>query len=117
MSENRKARPKISQGIIDEIMVLCKHKCCWCETNDSTEIHHINEDSSNNEKDNLFPCCPICQKKFHTSTPFARKITENQLKMRRDNFYDSQSNFKIVVLQALEEIKSSLIKNELIRKN
>ncbi len=111
-----KKRAKISQETVDEIMVLCKRKCCWCETNEATEIHHIDNNPSNNEWGNLFPCCPICQKKFHTPTSFVRKITENELKMRRDNFYDAQSNFKATILKELKEIKPSIIKNELIRK-
>lgn len=111
-----KKRTKISQETIDEIMVLCKRKCCWCETQEATEIHHVDQNPSNNKQDNLFPCCSICQKKFHTSTDFVRRITENELKMRRDNFYDTQSNFKAIILRELKEIKPSTIKIELIRK-
>lgn len=111
-------RTKIPQETVDKIMVLCKRKCCWCEDNEATEIHHINKDPSNNEEDNLFPCCPICQKKFHANMPMARKITENELKMRRDNFYSQTSDYKPQILNKLEKLEYSIeiLREELIRK-
>ncbi|MBU2615621.1 MAG: hypothetical protein KKC19_00805 [Nanoarchaeota archaeon] len=115
--ENAKRRIKIPQNIVDEIMVLCKRKCFWCETQEPTKIHHIDENSSNNEQDNLCPCCSICHEKFHSTTPFARKITQEEIKMRRNNFYSKQSLFKIEISGELNEIKPSIIKIELIKEN
>jgi hypothetical protein len=112
-----KKRTNIPQKTVDIIMVLCKRVCCWCEKNEATEIHHIDEDSSNNNRDNLFPCCSVCQKKFHTKTNFTRKITKNELKMRRDIFYEKQGNLKVITLEESKEIKPSIeiTKSELIK--
>jgi len=115
-----KKRVEIPQEKVDKIMVLCKRKCCWCEKQKVTDIHHIDEDPSNNLEDNLFPCCSICHKlEIHAKIPFTRKITENELKGRRDNFY-ATSNFKLVILknlnEKLKEIKPSELVKELIGK-
>ncbi|MEK6913749.1 MAG: hypothetical protein AABW47_03705 [Nanoarchaeota archaeon] len=112
-----KKRTKIPQKTTDVIMVLCKRKCCWCETQEVTEIHHIDQNPSNNEQDNLFPCCSICQKRFHNSTNFVRKITENELKMRRNNFYYKQSPYIIEKIEGVGEFRPSKIKIELIKEN
>ena len=110
-------RKPISQKIVDRVMVLCKRKCCWCEDQKATEIHHIDRNPSNNKEDNLFPCCPICQKEFHANTQFTRKITENELKMRRDNFYYVQSPYTVERIEGLGEFRPSKIKIELIKEN
>ena len=102
-----KSRPPIPPEIVDKIMVQCKHKCCWCEENEATKIHHLDNNPSNNDEDNLFPCCSLCQEKIHTSTPFTRKITENELKQRRDIFYN-KSHLDVNVYEEIKEIKMQI---------
>ncbi|MDQ1639010.1 MAG: hypothetical protein QOF62_2349 [Pyrinomonadaceae bacterium] len=47
-------RPKISQGVADELMYRNRHTCCVCHTpRKHTQIHHIDGDSSNNTFANL----------------------------------------------------------------
>jgi len=110
-------RPKIPQETVDIVMVLCKRKCCWCEIQKATEIHHIDQNPSNNNKDNLFPCCSNCQKEFHNKESFSRKITEDELKMRRNTFYYSQSPYIIEKSGVLRELNPTKTKMELIKKN
>ena len=44
-----------------------EHKCAicgWDEDEDVLEVHHIDEDRSNNNEDNLIILCPICHRKL-----------------------------------------------------
>ena len=44
-----------------------EHKCCvcgWAEDERILEVHHIDEDRSNNEISNLCIICPICHRKI-----------------------------------------------------
>ncbi|MBS3072242.1 hypothetical protein J4477_00205 [Candidatus Pacearchaeota archaeon] len=110
-----KKRPDIPQEIVDKSMVLCKRKCFWCEKEEATEMHHIDENSQNNNENNLCACCSNCHKKFHTIVPFARNITENELKMRRDNFYYQQSHPTISILKETDTFQKIIIKVEPIK--
>ena len=45
----------------------CEHKCAVCGYNDDErilEVHHIDENRSNNEINNLCILCPICHRKI-----------------------------------------------------
>lgn len=55
------------------------HKCAvcgWDEDEDILEVHHIDEDHSNNEIENLMILCPLCHRKL-TSHKYILK--DNQL--------------------------------------
>lgn len=44
-----------------------EHKCAicgWCEDERVLEVHHIDEDRSHNQLENLIILCPICHKKL-----------------------------------------------------
>ena len=46
------------------------YKCYYCnfQSMDYQEIHHLNEDHSDNSKDNLVTICPLCHQSFHLDT-------------------------------------------------
>jgi hypothetical protein len=63
-----KQRVSIPKTIRDQVLKEYAHRCAMCGT-DRPEIHHIDEDPSNNHELNLIPLCPNC----HTNvvhTPF-----------------------------------------------
>lgn len=53
------ARKTISKKITDALHKEYEHRCAVCGGS-SPHIHHIDEDSSNNELLNLLPLCPNC---------------------------------------------------------
>ena len=58
MSRQRIAIPKATK---EEVLKEYKHLCALCRKSDSRpEVHHIDEDPSNNEVLNLIPLCPNC---------------------------------------------------------
>lgn len=66
--ETTKARIKIPQlsKVKAELQKEIQSACPFCNNTDvgHFEIHHIDEDPSNNEKTNLFLLCPLCHSKI-----------------------------------------------------
>lgn len=86
-----KNRSPIPKEIIDELMVKCGHRCCidFAEFNITPlDIHHLDENPSKNDLDNLMPVCKNCHHgKIHNKASFARKYTVEELKIIRDDWY------------------------------
>lgn len=56
---NKKTRRKIPKAVVDKVKQEFHHRCALCRA-DYCEVHHIDEDPSNNDPDNLIPLCPNC---------------------------------------------------------
>lgn len=54
-----KTRLQIPKAIRDKVLKEFNHRCAICGT-DRPQVHHIDEDPSNNELLNLIPLCPNC---------------------------------------------------------
>lgn len=54
-----KTRLQIPKAIRDTVLKEFNHRCAICGT-DRPQVHHIDEDPSNNELLNLIPLCPNC---------------------------------------------------------
>jgi hypothetical protein len=52
-----KTRVSIPKEIKEKVLKEFSHRCAICGADDP-QIHHIDEDPSNNEQDNLIPLCP-----------------------------------------------------------
>ena len=55
--ENR--RPKIPKQVREQVLKEFRHRCAICD-GDRPQVHHIDEDASNNDPLNLIPLCPNC---------------------------------------------------------
>ena len=56
MAKTRKPTPKI---VLAVVLKEFNHRCAVCGT-DRPQVHHIDEDPSNNDPLNLIPLCPNC---------------------------------------------------------
>jgi hypothetical protein len=56
MAESRIAVPK---KVADKVLKEFNHRCAKCGA-DNPQLHHIDEDPSNNDPLNLIPLCPNC---------------------------------------------------------
>jgi hypothetical protein len=56
MLKNRNSIPK---GVKEKVLKEYKHRCAVCGGTDP-QLHHIDEDPSNNDPHNLIPLCPNC---------------------------------------------------------
>lgn len=65
-----KQRTSIPRAVRDGILKEFSHHCARCEA-DKPEVHHIDEDPSNNDPLNLIPLCPNCHHNWLHSQLFA----------------------------------------------
>jgi hypothetical protein len=76
MAKERIAIPKPTK---ESLLKEYNHRCSICGTN-NPHIHHIDENPSNNNLDNLIPLCPNCHGNIHHPTSH---ISANKLKLFR----------------------------------
>ena len=55
----KKTRKSIPRKTREAVMGLFLHKCAFCGR-EKPQLHHIDENPSNNEETNLLPLCPNC---------------------------------------------------------
>ena len=62
----KKKRVKIPDEVASELLYMNDHTCCLCkDPGKPVQIHHINEDPSDNSLENLAAVCVECQNKIH----------------------------------------------------
>lgn len=106
-------RPRIPKKIHVKIMAQCGGFCCICP-NRGVQIHHINEDNTNNNPDNLIPICSTYHDFVTISGGNIRKMPPESLKIIRDEFY--QLRRKRVLPSTLNEKEEVLIRTEEVKK-
>jgi 5-methylcytosine-specific restriction endonuclease McrA len=66
-------RKKIPQEFIDILLFQSNHTCCKCNIpNKPVQVHHIDENSSNNTVANLIVLCLECHSIVHTKGGFGK---------------------------------------------
>jgi 5-methylcytosine-specific restriction endonuclease McrA len=71
-----KKRVSIPRQVADAVLKEYRHKCAVCGRH-SPQLHHLDEDPTNNDPKNLLPLCPSCHlQDIHdpTSPPELRKL-------------------------------------------
>ena len=84
MASERVALPEIKKL---EIITLCNNRCCICQT-PFVVIHHIDNNPSNNNLDNLAPLCPNCHSQAHSTTKLITNLTSERVKLLRNKWYE-----------------------------
>ena len=108
----KKKRVKIPYKDADELLVLCKHLCCICER-PLVKIHHIDEDPSNNDLNNLIPLCGRCHDLVIAKVDSARYYTKRQLEMYRIRHIEKYNNFPSPsILDEIKEIKEMVYEHD-----
>jgi hypothetical protein len=84
MKKNRIAIPNDTAA---EIMFVSDRTCCVCrERGKSIQIHHIDEDPSNNSIENIAVLCLQCHDETQTLGGFGRKLNTSLVKKYRDDW-------------------------------
>lgn len=79
MAQNN--RPNLTETIKNEINYESDCTCCVCHDKGlNTQIHHIDKNSSNNNKSNLAVLCLNCHSKAHTTSSMAQNLTPSLIK-------------------------------------
>lgn len=83
-----KERVPIPEEVVTSIMYLSNRTCCLCnEPGRPVQIHHIDEDPSNNEVTNLAILCLLCHDETMIKGGFGRKLSAAQVSKYRDEWY------------------------------
>jgi hypothetical protein len=88
-----KTRVAIPEELKNEILGRTNNRCCVCQT-PFVQFHHIDEDPSNNDFDNIAPVCPNCHGQAHTHAALTVNLTPSRLKAIRDRWYTYCENRK-----------------------
>lgn len=81
------ARVRIPHNVAAEVMFRHRRTCCICNIPDRTvQIHHIDEDPSNNAIENLAVLCLECHNLTQISGGFGRKLGAAEVALSRDDW-------------------------------
>lgn len=80
-------RVPVPQGRVDEVMLESDWACVLCRSHTSVQVHHLNEDRTDNSRENLVALCPNCHCDTHGTAGFTRKRTPEQIRKCRDEWY------------------------------
>jgi hypothetical protein len=84
----KKQRTPIPEDIAAQVQFLSDRTCCVCrKPGKPIQIHHIDENPSNNALDNLAVMCLACHDLTQIRGGFGRKLDAAQVKLYRDDWY------------------------------
>jgi len=82
-----KRRTPIPQSTAAEALFLADRTCCVCRENGKpVQLHHIDEDPSNNDLSNLAALCLDCHHQTQLTGGFARRLDSEQVLLYRDDW-------------------------------
>lgn len=106
MSE-KKQRESISPELAARVLFLADRTCCVCRVRPKpVQIHHIDEDPSNNTLENLAVVCFDCHRETQIRGGFDRKLDAEQVILYRNDWNEIVAK-KRMAAEFLEEITSS----------
>jgi hypothetical protein len=75
------ARLHLSDAMVRKLLYDAARTCCVCRTPQfPVEVHHIDQDPSNNVEDNLIVICKNCHGEAHTKHSLSKNLTPVHLK-------------------------------------
>ena len=84
MAKNRISVPDDTAA---DVLVASNHTCCKCnQPGKACQIHHIDEDPSNNDLDNLAVLCLECHNDTQIRGGFGRKLDAASVRKYRDSW-------------------------------
>jgi hypothetical protein len=82
-----KDRVEIPKNLANDVMFASDRTCCVCRTEKlKVQIHHIDENPSNNTFENLAVACLFCHVDAHSTTPFVRNMNPDLLRKYNNNW-------------------------------
>jgi hypothetical protein len=120
----KKNRTPIPAEAAAGVVFRSDRTCCVCRTEGRpTQIHHIDEDPSNNDPSNLALLCVVCHDATQISGGFGRKLRRDVVVLYRDDWERrvamarSTSNVEAVVSQRDPDIALLTSIAEIYRRN
>jgi hypothetical protein len=82
-----KTRTPIPEQTAAAVLFASDRTCCVChEPGKPTQLHHIDEDPSNNEESNLSVLCLLCHDDTQVRGGFGRKLNATLVRQYRDDW-------------------------------
>jgi hypothetical protein len=81
-----KTRTAIPESLKREIIARSNNRCCICQV-PFINIHHLDENPSNNHPDNLAPLCPNCHNQAHQTGNMTVRLSPERIKALRERWY------------------------------
>lgn len=100
-------RIPIPTELATKLLTAVRHRCCVCpEHRRIANIHHLDQDPSNNTYDNLVCLCAECHADAHTRSSMRRGLTVEQLKVYKSTWETqcSSSGASILAEQLFSQI-------------
>lgn len=84
---DKKNRVPVPKETAARVQVASDRTCCVCrERGRPVQIHHLDEDPSNNDEDNLAVLCLNCHRDTQIRGGFDRKLNSAQVRLYRDDW-------------------------------
>src|SRR4051812_16816955 len=99
-------RSAIPSAVKREIMIEASYRCAVprCLEALAIDVHHIDENSSNNEPSNLIALCPTCHAAFHRKTYSVEAIKFWKLMLQQLNAaYDRNTISLLLMVDKLDD--------------
>ncbi len=88
MAKNKKTRATIPGPLAAKALFFSDRTCCVCRVKGkSVQVHHIDEDPSNNRIENLGVLCLECHTETQVSGGFRRKLDAEQVILYRNDWF------------------------------
>lgn len=93
MPKKRVPIPKVDAA---KVLFASDRTCCVCrEPGKRVQIHHIDDDPSNNEHSNLSVLCFECHGDTQTTGGFGRQLDAEQVRLYRDDWHQIVTNRRV----------------------
>ncbi len=95
----KKVRIPIPQDLAAKVLFEADRTCCVCRQKKPVQIHHIDEDPSNNAFENLAVLCQDCHRDTQIRGGFDRKLDAGQVRLYRRDWLEQVRNFRVKPLR------------------
>ena len=82
-----KKRVQIPKAVAAKVLFSSDRTCCVCRNSKRVQIHHVDDDPSNNDFSNLAVLCFECHGDTQIKGGFDRKLDAEQVTLYRDDWY------------------------------
>jgi hypothetical protein len=100
----KKRRTEIPSELAAQILFLSDRICCVCRRQKPVQIHHIDEDPSNNALENLSVLCLDCHRETQIRGGFDRKLDAAQIILYRDQWLATVAKLRGEVVDSYQSL-------------
>lgn len=101
----KQPRKRIPSELVQLVLYKCSRTCCVCrDPKRGVQLHHIDQDPSNNVEANLIALCGVCHDSAHTERKLSRNLTVTDLRRHKR---DWESEVSVTAASAVVRASSA----------